>query len=172
MPDGTTESSNRDRERDRYWFETADATTVALLDAVRRHRAAEAEMRRRLRADMDMGDTDVAALRWVIAEERAGRSATSAGLARELGITSAAAVKLVARLVASGDLERDPHPTDRRILLLHTMPEAHERIVRTLGPMHERLRRVAESFDEPQRAVIIAFLDDLAEAIAPNGSAR
>ncbi|GAA1835951.1 MarR family winged helix-turn-helix transcriptional regulator [Agromyces salentinus] len=163
MPSGTTESSNEER----YWYESADASTLALLDAVRRHRAAEAEMRRRLRADMDMGDTDVAALRWIIGEERSGRAPTSAGLARELGITSAATVKVVARLVASGDLTRRPHPTDRRVLQLETLPIAHERIRRTLGRMHERLQRVAESFDEAQRAVIIRFLDDLAVAIAP-----
>jgi DNA-binding MarR family transcriptional regulator len=136
---------------------------------VRRHRAAEAEMRRRLRADMDMGDTDVAALRWIIAEERAERPATSAGLARELGITTAATVKLVGRLVGSGHLTRSPHPTDRRVLLLHALPGAHEQVRRTLGRMHARLQRVAESHDEAERAVIIRFLDELADAIAPPG---
>ncbi|MGI9824849.1 MarR family winged helix-turn-helix transcriptional regulator [Agromyces sp. Marseille-Q5079] len=163
MPAGTTESSNEHR----YWFETADASAVELLEAVRRHRAAESEMRRRLRADMDMGDTDVAALRWIIAEERDGRAPTSAGLSRELGVTTAATVKIVARLIAAGDLVRVPHPTDRRILLLRTLPEAHGRIRRTLGRMHERLQHVADSFDEAQRGVIIRFLDEMSLAIAP-----
>jgi DNA-binding MarR family transcriptional regulator len=168
VSDGTSESSNEDR----YWFRSADASTVQLLEAVRRHRAAEAEMRRRLRADMDMGDTDVAALRWVIGEERAGRAPTSAGLARELGITTAATVKLVGRLGASGDLTRVPHPTDRRVLLLRTLPAAHERIRRTLGRMHERVRRVAEAFDPSEHEVIIRFLDGMAHAVAPPEDAR
>lgn len=163
MADGTIESSSPDR----YWYGSDDEQTVALLDAVRRHRSAEAEMRRRLRVDMDMGDTDAAALRWIVAEERAGRPPTSAGLSRELGVTSAATVKIVARLVASGDLARQPHPTDRRVLLLHVLPEAHERLRRTLGPMHERMRRVARSFDAREQRVLIRFLDELAEAIAP-----
>ncbi|WP_157414404.1 MarR family winged helix-turn-helix transcriptional regulator [Agromyces allii] len=163
MADGTIESSSAGR----YWYAEGDDQTVALLEAVRRHRAAEAEMRRRLRVDMDMGDTDAAALRWIVAEERAGRLPTSAGLARELGITTAATVKLVARLVASADLVREPHPTDRRILSLRALPEAHERLHRTLGPMHERMRRVAESFDPAEQRVLIRFLDLLAEAIAP-----
>ncbi|MFF2368989.1 MarR family winged helix-turn-helix transcriptional regulator [Agromyces sp. NPDC058110] len=164
MPDGTIESSTPER----YWYDgDDDDRTVALLEAVRRHRAAEAEMRRRLRVDMDMGDTDAAALRWIVAEERADRSPTSAGLARELGVTTAATVKIVARLIASGDLVREPHPTDRRVLLLRTLPEAHVRLRRTLGEMHDRMRRVAESFDPREQRVLIRFLDELAAAIAP-----
>ncbi|SFR79209.1 DNA-binding transcriptional regulator, MarR family [Agromyces sp. CF514] len=163
MPDGTIESSTHER----YWYGDGDDRTVALLEAVRRHRAAEVEMRRRLRVDMDMGDTDAAALRWIVAEERADRRATSAGLARELGVTTAATVKIVARLIASGDLVREPHPTDRRVLLLRALPQAHARLRRTLGRMHERMRGVAESFDPREQLVLIRFLDDLAAAIAP-----
>ncbi|MET4159447.1 DNA-binding MarR family transcriptional regulator [Agromyces sp. PvR057] len=162
VSDGTIESST-----ERYWYDSDDDQTVALLEAVRRHRAAEVEMRRRLRADMDMGDTDAAALRWIVAEERAEHPPTSAGLARELGVTTAATAKIVARLVASGDLERAPHPTDGRVLLLRAMPEAHARLRRTLGPMHARMRHVAESRDPAEQRVIIRFLDDLADAIAP-----
>ena len=124
-------------------------------------------MRRRLRVDMDMGDTDVAALRWLIGEERAGRSSTSAGLARELGITTAATTSRPTSLAVAGDLTRTPHPTDRRVLVLQTLPGAHERIRQTLGRMHERMQRVAESFDPAQREIIIRFLDDLALAVAP-----
>jgi len=165
VADGTIESSSADR----YWYDAEDDETVAVLEAVRRHRAAEVEMRRRLRADMDMGDTDAAALRWIVAEQRADRPPTSAGLARELGVTTAATAKIVARLVASGDLAREPHPTDGRVLLLRAMPEAHERLHRTLGAMHARMRRVAESFDPTEQRAIVRFLDGLADAIAPPG---
>ncbi|KQM83752.1 hypothetical protein ASE68_11490 [Agromyces sp. Leaf222] len=154
---------------ERYWYDADDDQTVAVLEAVRRHRAAEVEMRRRLRADMDMGDTDAAALRWIVAEQQAGRPPTSAGLARELGVTTAATAKIVARLVASGDLAREPHPTDGRVLLLRAMPDAHARLRRTLGPMHQRMRQVAGSFDPAEQRVIIRFLGDLADAIAPPG---
>jgi len=161
MAKGTTES----RSDDHYWYRRADESALEVLEAVRRHRAAEALMRRRMREDMDMGDTDLAALRWLIHEEREGRAATSASLARTLGITTAATVKVVARLVDGGYISRTRHPTDRRVLLLGTLPAAHERVRRALGAMHERMLRLATSFDPAERAVVVRFLDGLVEII-------
>ena len=166
MPKGTTES----RSDDHYWYGRVDESALEVLEAVRRHRAAEALMRRRMREDMDMGDTDLAALRWIIREERDRRPATSAGLARALGITTAATVKVVARLIEGGYIERTRHPSDRRVLLLGTLPGAHERVRKALGPMHERMLRLASSFDHVEREVIVRFLDGLVEVVetAPN----
>lgn len=161
MPKGTTESRNDDH----YWYGRVDESVLEVLGAVRRHRAAEFAMRRRMRDDMDMGDTDLAALRWIIREERERRPATSAGLSRALGITTAATVKLVARLTGGGYVERTRHPSDRRVLLLGTLPGAHERVRRALGPMHERMLRLAASFDPAEREVIVSFLDGLVEII-------
>ena len=161
MSKGTTESRNGDH----YWYGRVDESALEVLEAVRRHRAAEALMRRRMRDDMDMGDTDLAALRWLIREERDGRPATSAGLSRALGITTAATVKVVARLSDGGYIERTRHPSDRRVLLLGTLPGAHERVRKALGPMHERMMRLASSFDHVEREVIVRFLDGLVEVV-------
>lgn len=158
---GTTESSSDEG----YWYDRSDPSALEVLEAIRRHRDAEAAMRRRTREDMDMGDTDLAALRWIIRQERSGRLATSAALARELGITSAATVKLVARLVSGGYVERQEHPTDRRSLLLGTLPGAHERLRRALGPMHERMLRLASSLSAAERLVVVGFLDRLSEIV-------
>lgn len=157
---------------DGYWYDRSDRSdpsSLDVLEAVRRHREAEALMRRRMRDDMDMGDTDVAALRWIIREQRAGRHATSAALARELGITTAAVTKLVGRLVASGYLARSRHPTDRRLVLLTPLPGAHERLRRTLGPMHDRMLQLAVSLTPAERAAVVGFLDRLAEIVVDSG---
>lgn len=167
MPRGTTESSNGDH----YWYERVDPSAIEVLEAVRRHRDAEAAMRRRTRDDMDMGETDLAALRWIIRQERAGTPPTSAGLARALGVSTAATVKVVGRLVKGGYIERSRHPSDRRALLLGTLPGAHERLRAALGPMHERMLELASSLDPAERVVVVEFLDHLAEIVesAPNG---
>lgn len=165
MPEGTTESSRSDG----YWYDRSDPSSLDVLEAVRRHRDAEALMRRRMRDDMDMGDTDVAALRWIIREERIGRFATSAALARELSITTAATTKLVGRLVASGYLARSRHPTDRRLVLLTPLPGAHERLRRTLGPMHDRMLELAVSLTPTEREAVVDFLDRLAAIVDDTG---
>jgi DNA-binding MarR family transcriptional regulator len=148
--------------REHYWYDLPEPSVIAVLESVRRHRAAEAAMRRRVRDDMDMGDTDLAALRWIIEQERAGRPPTSAGLSRVLGITTAATVKVVSRLIAVGYVARRSHPSDRRSLLLRTLPGAHERLRQALGPMHSRMLRLAESLQPDERDVVIRFLDQLA----------
>ena len=76
-----------------------------------------------------------------------------------------ATVKVVARLVDGGYISRTRHPTDRRVLLLGTLPAAHERVRRALGAMHERMLRLATSFDPAERAVVVRFLDGLVEII-------
>jgi DNA-binding MarR family transcriptional regulator len=155
----------RARPPKRYWYGSAEHSAVEVLESVRRHRAAEAAMRRRIRDDMDMGDTDLAALRWIIEQEKAGRSATSAGLSRALVISTAATVKLVGRLTASGYIARTDHPSDRRSLLLSTLPGAHERLRSAIGPMHRRMMQLADSLEPDERDVVIHFLDRLVKIL-------
>jgi len=76
-----------------------------------------------------------------------------------------ATVKVVARLSEGGYIERTRHPSDRRVLLLGTLPGAHERVRKALGPMHERMMRLASSFDHVEREVIVRFLDGLVEVV-------
>jgi DNA-binding MarR family transcriptional regulator len=168
MANGTTESRNGDhhwRDDGHYWYRPSDESTVEVLEAVRRHREAEVAMRRRMRDDMEMGDTDLAALRWIIREERAGRPVTSAGLARTLGITTAATVKVVKRLSQGAYIERTAHPSDRRVQLLGTLPGAHVRVREALGSMHERMLQLASSLDADERAVVVRFFDGLVDAL-------
>ena len=81
-------------------------------------------------------------------------------------------MKVVARLVKGGYIERSRHPSDRRALLLGTLPGAHERLRRALGPMHERMLRLASSLDPAERAVVVDFLDGLAEIVEPRARRR
>lgn len=160
-----------------YWHppESADPAALEVLEAVRRHREAETAMRRRARHAARMGDSDFRALRWIVRRERMGAPPSSAELARELGVSSAAAAKLVARLEAAGHLDRERHPGDRRVMLLRTRPEAHEHIREMLGPLHERMLRLAESLGPGERRTVVDFLDRLAIVMAesdPAGTPR
>ena len=103
--------------------------------------------------------------------ERRAEPLVRAGLARALGVSTAATVKVVGRLVKGGYIERSRHPSDRRALLLGTLPGAHERLREALGPMHRRMLELASSLDPAERVVVVGFLDRLAEIVeaAPNG---
>ena len=60
--------------RSGYWYPEADsASTVDVLNLLRRYRAAETAMRERTRISMKMNETDLVALRFLLREQRAGR---------------------------------------------------------------------------------------------------
>ena len=99
-----------------YWF--AEAGIRELLEAVRRFRRADQQMRRRASAAMGMNVTDMQALQEVISAERRGVLVTANLLATNLGISTASTTKLLDRLTASGHLERRPHPHDRRAVVV------------------------------------------------------
>ena len=147
-----------------YWYRSGagvDPAALDLLEAIRRHREAETAMRSRTRREARMGESDFRALRWIVRRERSGVPPSSAELARELGVSSAAAAKLVARLEAAGHLDRERHPGDRRVALLRARPEAHERLREVLAPLHERMLRLAESLEPGERRTVVDFLDRL-----------
>ncbi|MGP0222081.1 MarR family winged helix-turn-helix transcriptional regulator [Paenarthrobacter sp. NCHU4564] len=156
-----------------YWYGTADrpqADAVDVLNELRDYRAAEAAMRRRTRTAMGMGETDLIALRYLLEAERAGKDMGPKELAVRLGVTSASMTSLVDRLVKSGYVTREPHPTDRRALILRSTPGADQEVRNTLRDMHQRMMEVAESLSGEEAALVAAFLRRMRAAIDEIGS--
>ncbi len=150
-----------------YWYGEEDRTrrAVSVLNAMRRYRSAEAAMRRRTRSAMGMGETDLLAVQFLLQARRAGRQISPKDLAAELGISSASTTILIDRLVKSGHVERQPHPTDRRALVIAPTLTSDEEVRATLGRMHGRMLEIAESLPAADAAVIAQFLDRMSEAV-------
>ncbi len=81
------------------------------------------------------------------------------------GITSASMTSLVDRLVRSGYVTREPHPTDRRALILRPTPGSDQEVRSTLGDMHARMMEVADTLGAQESAVVVDFLRRMREAI-------
>lgn len=142
-----------------YWYPDGADRGVEVLEALRRYRAAEAAMRRRTRDSMGMGETDLLAIRFLLHAQRTGRDVSPKDLAVRLGISSASTTVLVDRLVTSGHVERRPHPTDRRALVIVPTGLSDSEVRATLGAMHDRMMRVAESLQPEEAAVVIDFFE-------------
>lgn len=98
--------------------------------------------------------------------ERAGRDVGPKELTVRLGgITSASMTSLVDRLVRSGYVTREPHPTDRRALILRPTPGSDQEVRSTLGDMHARMMEVADTLGAQESAVVVDFLRRMREAI-------
>jgi DNA-binding MarR family transcriptional regulator len=140
-------------------------SAVNVLRAVRRFRAADVAMRIRARANMELNDTDMVALRHLIAAEERSEPIGPKDLSVLLGITSAATAKLLTRLEASGRLHREPHPTDRRAQVLSATRRAHDEIERVLGAAHQRMLAAAEKLTAAEQLAVVRFLDELSGAM-------
>lgn len=152
-----------------FWYADegqAPTRAVAVLLAVRRFRAADLEMRNRARSDMDMNDTDLLALRHLIANEERSTPTGPKDLSRYLGISSAATAKMLSRLEAAGRLRREPHPSDRRAQVLYATGSAVEQIRRVLGSTHQRMLAAAEKLNPAEQRAVVRFLDELSDAMA------
>ncbi|MFC8732732.1 MarR family winged helix-turn-helix transcriptional regulator [Luteimicrobium sp. NPDC057192] len=151
-----------------YWYPRDGWGEAASLDAVRRFLRADEAMRRKLQRDMDMNETDLRAVRYLAAAEKDGRAVAPRDLSRALGISTASTTKLLDRLEAGGRLRRVQHPTDRRGLRIELTSHVHTEVHETLGSMHARMREVAAALQPAESAVVVAFLDALADAVRPD----
>jgi DNA-binding MarR family transcriptional regulator len=141
-----------------YWYEESDAEPRRLLEALRTFRRADEAMRRRAGRDMKMNLTDLRALQYVIGCEGRGDPATPRGIAEYLAISTASTTKLLDRLVASGHLERHPHPSDRRSIVVVASADAHAEVRERLTQVHDRMLEVARSVPEGCRPAVRDFL--------------
>jgi DNA-binding MarR family transcriptional regulator len=150
-----------------YWYPDDDATQrgVDVLNALRRYRAAETAMRRRTRDSMGMGETDLLAVRFLLQAQRSDRMVSPKDLAAYLKISSASTTILVDRLVKSGHVRREPHPTDRRALVIVPTTDTDEEVRATLGQMHRRMMTIAEGLSPEQAGVITGFLEQIRGAV-------
>lgn len=141
-----------------YWFDESDAEARSILEALRAFRRADEAMRRRAGRDMKMNLTDLRALQHVIACEGRGEPATPRGLAEYLTISTASTTKLLDRLVASGHLERRPHPSDRRSVVVVASDAAHAEVRERLATVHARMIEIARAVPARSRPAVRDFL--------------
>jgi DNA-binding MarR family transcriptional regulator len=154
-----------DEDSQGYWFAQSDGA-VRILHALRRFRTADRDMRRRMSEGMDMNATDVDALRYVIARERTGEAVTPRALAAYLQISTASTTKLLDRLGRSGHLRREPHPRDRRSVVVVATDHAHAEVRARLALMHRRMMEVAEAVPEASRPDVARFLDAMSDCLS------
>lgn len=149
-----------------YWYPDSDsATTVDVLNMLRRYRAAETAMRARTRISMGMNETDLLALRFLLREQRAGRIVRPIDLARALDISTASTTTLIDRLEKGGHARREPHPTDRRAGVVVPTVSSDDEVRATLGAMHRRMLTLVDELSDQERAIVTRFLAGMTAAV-------
>src|SRR6478735_349932 len=128
-----------------YWYGPDGQLdySAAVLKSLRDYRSAE---------------TEILALRYLLRVQASGKQAVPKDLSRFLNITSASTTSLIDRLVASGHVRREPHPTDRRSVVVIATGESDKEVRETLGAMHRRMMSVAEGLSAEEARIVVDFL--------------
>ena len=87
-------------------------------------------------------------------------------LTRRLRMRSGAVTALLDRLADHGHIEREPHLSDRRKLLVRLTASGRTEAMRHLGPMIRDVEALVARLPEADRATVGRFIDDLAELVA------
>ncbi|WP_082581454.1 MarR family winged helix-turn-helix transcriptional regulator [Leifsonia sp. Root227] len=143
------------------------AQVVQVLTAIRDWREAEQRLSFESRSTMKLNDTDMKALRYIIASVNAGVAVTAGALSEHLHISTASTTKLLDRLERAGHIERRPHPTDRRAVTVAITEETHQQVRRLMGKQHAQRFEVARAMSPAEREVIIRFLTELTAVATP-----
>lgn len=144
--------------------------TVQVLESLRRWHQTERRMSEESRRYMELGETDMRALRYAIAVGRHGRAVTPRMLAEHLGISTASVTKMLDRLAAADHIRRTPHPVDRRSTVVEVAEETRRAARESIGRSHAERFRVAAELSSEERDVVIRFLSALADTGVEHGA--
>jgi DNA-binding MarR family transcriptional regulator len=137
------------------------AQIVRLLSALRAWRDADQRLSFESRSQLKLNETDMKALRYIIASMNADVPVTAGALSDHLHISTASTTKLLDRLERAGHVVRRPHPSDRRAVTVEITPETHREVRRTMGKQHARRFELVRALSPEDRATVTRFLEDL-----------
>lgn len=136
-----------------------------LMKALGALREAEQHLSEVSRRYMQLNETDMRALHYLIVCSNTDTFATPGGIAHHLRISSASTTKLLDRLERGGHIVRSPHPTDRRALTISITPETHRAAMETVGRQQSKRFYSAARLTPAEREVVIRFLRDMTDEI-------
>jgi len=118
-----------------------------------------------VRGDMDMNATDLAALRMLIVREQRHEPVSPHDIAAHLAISTASTTKLLDRLTASGHVERQAHPSDRRSRVVVLTEAARADFYRHFGIRMGRMRAAMEGYSDGELRAVTRFFGDMEQAL-------
>lgn len=151
---------------DRSGVPPEDLRQIArLMGAIGELREAEQRLSLASRRYMQLNDTDMRALHYLIVCANRDAIATPGGIAQHLGISTAATTKLLDRLEKGKHIHRAPHPTDRRALAITISAETRQAAMETVGRQQAKRFYSAARLTSEEREVVIRFLTDMTSEI-------
>lgn len=152
---------------DRAAMEPQDIRHVGeVMAALGRLRSAENELSEASMKYMKLNQSDMRALHYLIVASNTDDIATPGSIAAHLKISTASTTKLLDRLEKAGHIVRQPHPRDRRALVITITAKTKAAAMETVGKQQAKRFYAAARLTPAQRDVVIDFLDDMTQEIS------
>lgn len=156
-----------------YWYPSSQegsvshaVTGVDVLNALRAYRDVETGLRRSLSQRLNINETDLGALRFLLGVWQREQTASPKDLALALGISSASTTLVIDRLEKAGYIRRRRHPVDRRGVIVEPGDKATEEF-RTAFDVEKRgVLAAATSLSSEETETVTRFLRSMEQAIA------
>lgn len=92
-------------------------------------------------------------------ETMPGRSLAMNEISRRTWVTAANVTGVVDTLQKKGFVRRNPHPRDRRVILVEMTPNGRRRLARIMPRHFNFIRGLFRKFGERERAAMLGFLE-------------
>lgn len=112
---------------------------------------------------MELNETDMKAVHFLILSENQQQEVTASSLARFLNITTASVTKLLDRLAKGGHIVRQAHPHDRRAISIRITPSTRVAAEDTVGKFQASRFYAAAKLSPTDRETIIRYLLETAQ---------
>lgn len=142
--------------------QASEHTADELAWAIRRLDIALSEWHGELSARMTMGTPELMALAYLSMVEAMGPSE----LAQRLHMTTGAMTALLDRLAERGHVVREPHPFDRRRVVVRLTTHARQETLTHVRPMSDEIRHLAERLPAEERRTVARFIDELTAIVS------
>lgn len=147
-------------------LEEEDIDQISLLmNSLGKLRDAERRVSEASALYMELNETDMRALHFLIVNENLGKDVTASTITRHLRVSPATTTKILDRLDKGSHITRSPHPTDRRVTTIRITPETRKAAYETVGALQARRFQAAARLTRKERDVVIRFLQDMTEQI-------
>ncbi len=133
----------------------------AVLGSLRRALVGSNRLHASMAAELGVNLTGLSALSHLAAAP----GTTPKALSELLGITTGSTTGAVDHLVEAGFLRREPHPDDRRSVVLHLTPAGRRAVEQVIGRYRSALTSVYAAHPDTDPGELAVFLDDLANAL-------
>lgn len=136
-----------------------------LMDAMGQLRLVERDLVAASKKYMKLGETDMRALQFVIAQTNQGIHVSPSALASHLNITTASTTKLLDRLEHGGHIHRHPNPHDRRGLTVTVTESTRAAATTSVGRFQVARIPPVLALSAEEREVVIRFLTSTASSL-------